>query len=148
MKPLNLTEQLATAHRHIDQASKDQLAGLLHALLDREEQLTDEILALILRGVRPPTPAGRSSMGMVNSTATLADLAQGMLYREREGKRRWMRIVEIGPVVNLDSSGAAARREAVTHPAFSHEVVKERPTLIYGYETPFEVRVPEGSPIA
>lgn len=147
MKPMNRTEQLAVARRHIDRAPKDQLAGLVSALLDRDD-LPEAVLALVLRGVRPPVPAGRSSIGMTNSTATLAELAAGMLYREREGKRRWMRIVEIGPVVHLDSSGAAARREAVTHPAFSHEFVKETPVLIYGYETPFEVRVPEGSAIA
>jgi hypothetical protein len=144
---MNRAEQLAVGRRHIERAPKDQLAGLVSALLERDD-VPESLLAFVLRGVRPPMPAGRSSIGMANSTATLAELAAGMLYREREGKRRWMRIVEIGPVVNLDSSGAAAKREALTHPAFSHEFVKEHTTVIYSYETPFEVRVPEGSAIA
>lgn len=134
--------RLAAAQRHIQRAPKDQLAGLLSALLERDD-VPEAVLAFVLRGVRPPVPAGRSSMGMVNSTAALDELAQGMLYREKEGKRQWMRIVEIGP-----SSNPTGYRDAIVHPAFSHEFVKEYPIRIFEYTTPYEVRVPEGSALA
>lgn len=140
-------DTLITAQRHIDRAPKDQLVGLVSALLERDD-VPESLLAFVLRGVRPPVPAGRSSMGAVTSTAALAELAQGMVYKEREGRRRWMRIVEIGPVVSMDMAGAAQYRNASVQPAFSHDFVKEAPTMIYDYETPFEVRVPEGSALA
>lgn len=146
MKTLTRSDVIDQIHANIDRASKDHLAGLLHAIIDRDE-LGPEALAFIARTVRPPS-RGASSTGSVDSTATLAELAQGMVYREPEGKRRWMRIVEIGPVANFDSGGYQQYRDAVTQPAFSHEFVSARSTRIFGYDRPFAVKVAQGRDIA
>ena len=129
--------------RDIDARSKDQLAGLLKALLDEPEiNQSVHLLSVIMRGLKPPQRP--NSLGFINTVATLAELAQGMLYQEREGKRRWMRIVTIGAVENFDSSGWQQYRDAVTQPAFSHEFVEAKPTRIFGYERPFDVKVAAG----
>jgi hypothetical protein len=129
--------------RDIDARPKDQLAGLLKALLDEPEvNQSVHLLAVVMRGIAPPPRP--NSFGGRDSVATLAELAPGMLYQEREGKRMWLRIVEIGPVENFDSSGAQQYRDAVVQPAFSHQFAEARPMRIFGYEKPFPVKVAVG----
>jgi len=129
--------------RDIDARPKDHLAGLLKALLDEPEvNQSVHLLSVIMRGLKPPPRP--NSFGGVNTVATLKELAQGMLYQEREGKRMWLRIVEIGPVENYDSSGAQQYRDAVVQPAFSHQFAEARPMRIFGYERPFDVKVAAG----
>jgi hypothetical protein len=143
MIELSAYEALEQMKRQIDTLPKDHLAGLLKALLDDSEvNQSAHLIAFIMRGIKPPPRP--NSFGGVTTMATLAELAQGMLYQEREGKKRWLRIVEIGEVKNFDNSGYQQYRDAVVQPAFSHEFVSASPTRIFGYEKPFDVKVAEG----
>lgn len=143
MIELSPSEAMDQIKRQIDTLPKDHLAGLLKALLDESEvNQSPHLLAFVMRGIKRPRNA--SSMGGVDSVATLAELAQGMLYQEQEGKRQWIRIVSIGKVEDFDSQGAQQYRDAVVQPAFSHMFVAASPIRIYGRKMPFQVKVAVG----
>lgn len=123
----------------LEKISKDHLAGLLRSIVDSGE-LSLEMLQAVARNARPPARGGGAALA--DGVATLAELALGMVYREPEGKRQWMRIVKIGPVENFDSSGSQQYRNAAIQPAFSHAFVAARLTRIYGYDRgPFAIKI-------
>lgn len=143
MTELSAYSEMEQLKRQVDTLSKDHLAGLVKALLDQPEiNQSPQMLAFLMRGLRRPRNV--SSMDGVDTVATLKELNQGMLYKEREGKRQWMRIVSIGEVKNLDNGGFQQYRDAIVEPAFSHVFVEAKSTRIFGYERPFDVKLAAG----
>lgn len=139
MTELSAYSEMEQMKRQIDNLSKDHLAGLLKALLDEPEvNQSVHLLVLVMRGIQKPRRA--SSMGSVDTVATLTELAQGMIYQEHEGKREWLRIVSIDEV----SDDVPPYRDAVVQSAFSHEFVGARSRRIFGFDRPFKVKVAEG----
>lgn len=141
--PTDHNQAMRDMKRQVDNCPKDQLAGLLKALLDQPEiNENPHLLAFIMRGIAPPKRP--NSSGGVNTVAILKELTQGMLYLGREGRLGWLRIVSIGEVVNFDSQGAVQYRDAIVQPAFSHQFAESFPIRIFSGDRPFEVKVAVG----
>lgn len=77
--------------------------------------------------------------GSVEAEASLGDLEVGMVYQEREGHKRWYRILEIHPV--RGTIMGARNRIAVVERVFGPEFEPATSIVIYEYSESYRVKL-------
>lgn len=120
----------------IYRASHEHLRTTLLALLATHPELTDQVRGLL--GQRPSPLSGG-----VTTTARLATFRVGWLYRE-PGTDDWFRIVEIGPMLNEETSDYRNAILEPVHGTTSPSSAAAFPTAIIDDGESFSVKIPQG----